>query len=162
MEIVDAEITTDGPDERKFDEYTLAMWSRAYIECLDTIQATASLGFEYEDTPELYAPELLKAAKAYGLLELAQREICSKDAPESLKRLYGAFTMQGRVNVARHPDTKPETRLKAYDAIDAAAGLGTETVGPSGGVMIVPMTNGPDDWAKMARISQAALVEQSK
>ena len=162
MEIVDAEITTDGPDERKFDEYTLAMWSRAYIECLDTIQATAALGFEYEDTPELYAPELLKAAKAYGLLELAQREICSRDAPDDLKRLYGAFTMQGRVNVARHPDTKPETKLKAYKDIDDAAGIGAETGGPSGGVMIIPGIDNPDKWAAMARVSQAALVEQSK
>ena len=162
MEIVDAEITTDGPDERKFDEYTLALWSRAYIECLDTIQATASLGFEYEDTPELYAPELLKAAKAYGLLELAQREICSKDAPKALKELYGAFTMQLRVNVARHPDTKPETKLKAANDIDAAAGLGTDTGGPSGGVMIVKTFGTDAEWCEAARRSQAALVEESK
>ena len=162
MEIVDAEITTDGPDERKFDKFTLAAWSRAYIECLDTIMATAALGGEYEDMPDLYAQDLLKAAKAYGLLELAQKEIASKDAPKELKELYSAFTMQGRVNVARHPDTKPETKLKAYNDIDDAMGLGSDSGESSGGVMIVPAMANPDDWYEAARKSQAALIEESK
>ena len=162
MKTIEVEVTNEGPSVRRFDEMTLAMFVQSYIATYDTRQACVSLGGEYEDMPDMFAPLLMIEAKKHGILELAQKDITGEIVPEETRRAYKAFCLSNLRNIIRNPSSRDPDRLKALDSITKMLGLNEEEKKTeSGGVMLVPVISATD-WAETARQQQADSVAASK